>query len=414
MINAVVKKISTFANLDLKYILTGFSWLTATQLVSVLSSFIVTYLFANNLSAEQFGIYKYILGLGVLLAAFSLTGLATAIVQATSRGYTNFLRETTNISIAYGLYATGISLLAAGYYFYMGNNILATGCLLIAITHPVVQLFSNVISYQTGLNRFKETAILLGARSIIVSAGSIATLFFTNNILIIIGVFFILQTVVAVGTFLLFYPKLTAATPTPDSFKHIAFAKHTSVRNWFTTIASKLDSVVIFQNLGAVELAIYTIAALIPDQTRAVFDHLQSIVLPKYSQHKTLRTIRTYIFLRSGQLLLILIIVSIVLISIIPTVITIIFPTFTDAIIYAQLLTLALPTVATLIPVSALNALHREQELYAFQIVNSLIQVVLLVTLLFVLGLLGAILAKVFAQYIKMFTAYILILQAKD
>lgn len=414
MLNYLFKKIALILNLDLKHVLSGFSWLSLTQGIGVISSLAVTYFFANTLSAADFGIYKYVIGLGVVLASFSLTGIPQAILQATSKGYKNFLRETTLLTIMYGFCTTGIALIASGYYFYMQNTTLAVGCLLVAFTHPVVQLFSNVLAYQNGLEKFKTTALLSSSRALVVSIGSLLTLLFTDSLLILLGIFFLLQLLVAIGALFFLQPKPNQITPEQQFHEQLSFAKHTSLRNWFVIIANRLDSVLVFQNLGAVELAVYSIANLVPDQVRGVFDQLQSILLPRYSKHKTLSTIRTYIVLRSLQLLAIIVVVTILIIIVIPSLFAIVFPTYVGAAVYAQIIALSLPAAVTLIPLSALNAIQKEKELYIFQITASAIQIVLLIVLLFMYGLLGAIIAKITAQYIRMIMAYVLVFTAKE
>jgi len=414
MLNYLFKKIALILNLDLKHVLSGFSWLSLTQGIGVISSLAVTYFFANTLSEADYGTYRYVLGLGVLLASFSLTGISQTVLQATARGFKNFLVETTKITIIYGLVTAGISFGAAGYYFYMQNTLLAWGCLLIAVTYPVTQLFSNIVAYQNGLEEFRKTSILQIFRSVLVSAGSLLALLFTQNVLVLLVVFFSFQTLVALLSLFIFFPKKTTATPTEFFYKNLSFAKHTSFRNWFLILASKLDSVLIFQNLGSIELAAYSIANLVPDQVKALFKQVQSVLVPKYSKHESLSTLKKFIFLRSVQLLTILVIVTIISVALVPSLITFVFPAYTNVTFYAQLLLLSVPTVITVIPVSALNVLHKERELYFYQVSTSLIQIGILVTLLFMYGLIGAILAKVVAQYIRLFIAYALVIQAKD
>ncbi len=412
--NAKTKLLNRFSskfNVDAGYFLSGGFWLLFAQGSTILGSLLVAVLFANYLSENDYGIYRYIIGLSVLFSTFSLTGINQAILQAASRGHRRFLQESTSVTFKWGIGIVFFSLCGAIYYYLQDNNILAVGCLLIAIFQPLSQLFLNTLSFLYGETRYAEGALMQAVKSIAVSGSSLLALFFTQNILVLIATYLAAQGIFSACCYLFYRPRSETLLKTEQVVwnKYISFAKHSSYRNIFSGVAYRLDAIVIFQFLGAAELALFSIATLLPEQIRGSFKNLQTLLLPKYTQHESNEIIKKSVPWRSAQLFVALSVFSLCFIAIVPFVYELLFPKYLDAIPYVQLLALTFPASIYLIPHSALQAQQMEKELYTYQILISILQVFFLGILVFYFGLLGAIISRIIGQYCGAIILYYLL-----
>lgn len=393
-------------NFDAHYFLKGGFWLSLTQGIVILAGIITTSLFARYLTDTDYGIYRYLIGLAVLFSSFSLTGLGQSILQTAAKKYYCFYQETIRLNFLYSLCITVISLGGALYYFINDNLILSLGCILIAIFQPIINGFQNIQAFLQGSRRFREATIAQGIKVLVVSLCSIATLFFTKSIIVLLLVYLGSNSLMNVVFHLVYRPKHTPATPKEISIQYIAHAKSTSVQNIISSISNRLDTVLIFTQLGAGELALYTIATIIPEQIKASFKNLASLLLPKYAKHENINIIKRSVPKRSLQLFVTFIIVTAVYIVVAPYIYQLLFPKYQDAVILSQITALAFPTFILFIPYSLLQSRLAETELHLITIYSSIFQVITIFSFIFFFGLLGAIIAKLIYRVFFMLTVY--------
>lgn len=400
----IISKIGIFLNIDAQYFVGGGMWLLLAQAFTVCSSLVSTILFAYYLTETDFGIYRYIIGLAAFFSAFALTGIGQSIAQLAAKGYTDYFRYSTKLTFIYGLASTSVSLIGAYYYHFQGNDILAIGCLFIALLQPISILFLNTLAYLYGLKNFKEGTYFQGIKSITVMATSICTLLITHNLIWLLFIYFFTQAFTAIVGYLYYRPKTyTPSTiPSPLKKQYLRFAQHTSIRNLIVGSAARLDSIIVFQQLGAASLAIFTIATLVPDQIKGVFKNILALLIPKYSQYDSLAELRRHIPKRCWQFGFILIVVTVIFIILVPYLYSLIFPKYINAIFYTQLLALSFPASIYLLPLSALQSQVQEDSLYYFNGGVSVIQLIVTFFLTIQFGLLGAIIARIIIQYTMM------------
>jgi O-antigen/teichoic acid export membrane protein len=394
-------------NFDAHYFLKGGFWLTLTQVIVVLAGIITTSLFAHYLSETDYGIYRYLIGLAVLFSSFSLTGLGQSILQTAAKKYYRFYQETIRLNFLYSLSITAISLGGAIYYFINENIILSLGCVLIAIFQPIINGFQNTQAFLQGSRRFREATIAQGIKVLVVSLLCVATLFFTKNVITLLLMYLGSNALVNIIFHLVYRPKQAPTTPEDISLQYVAYAKSTSIRNIISSISNRLDTVLIFTQLGAAELAVYTIATIIPEQIKASFKNLASLLLPKYAKHENVDVLKRSVPKRSLQLFLLLLAVTILYIIAAPYVYELLFPKYQTAILLSQISALAFPTFILYIPYSILQSRLAESELHKITLYSSIFQVVTIFGFIFFFGLLGAIIARLLYRIIFMLTVYV-------
>ena len=136
MFEKIRKKAEAYLQTDVRYILSGGIWLTMGQVISSGSSFLLSIAFANLLSKEVYGEYKYIISLFGLLGALSLSGLGTSITGSSARGYDGVLRKSFFLCLRWGFLITGVSTLASLYYFLNQNFTLGYSLLVVGVISP--------------------------------------------------------------------------------------------------------------------------------------------------------------------------------------------------------------------------------------------------------------------------------------
>ena len=72
---------------DMIYLAKGGGWLVFGQAIATFLGFFVSIAFANLISKESFGIYKFVLSMAGIVGAFSLTGLGVAVTQSVAQRF---------------------------------------------------------------------------------------------------------------------------------------------------------------------------------------------------------------------------------------------------------------------------------------------------------------------------------------
>ncbi|MFT5036456.1 MAG: O-antigen/teichoic acid export membrane protein [Candidatus Azotimanducaceae bacterium] len=399
----------TALRIDLPYLMDGGFWLTASQVVSMISLLILSYIFANYVDPTDYGFYKYILSLAILFGTFSLTGATQSIMQAASRNYAAFTRICFKKSLQYGLIVSGIATIASLYYFINQNIPIAIGCLLVALCKPLINSGQLVFSHLIGLKQFKTLAKLQALRVTITSAVLIGTIFYTQDILFVVAAYFISEAVVSMLLYFYATQKIPHTTDTHESDQHkfLSYAKHTSVRNILTGLAHELDKILVFQKFGAVELAVYAFAIAIPEQLKGFIKNVAILVLVKFTGYN-MDSIKKDFFKKVILLGLLLILATFVYIFSVPYVYTALFPSYFDSIFLSQLFALSFPAMIAVLPVSALHSQMRERDLHSLSIVNAVLLVLSVYIGATYYGLIGLVIGRVLVRYIHCIMAFML------
>ena len=306
----IANRLEYYFQIDARFFIRGGFWLTCIQGVSIIGGLLTSVIFANYLTPQDFGIYRYLIGLSALLAAISLTGLSHAILQTAAKKYFAFYRETLWFN---GIYSSGITvsaIIGAFYYWWNDNDLLALGCLCIGLLEPLIVTFSNTAAYLQGSQRFTEAATLHTLKTITVTLGSLIALYFSDNILVLLISYLATSLLTNLIAHWYYIPTYATSTPTEVSTRYRSYAVHTSARNLIANVANRLDTIIVFTLLGAPELALYIIATIIPEQIKGSVKNLASLLLQKYTKNDNIDQLRKSVPKRSLQLLLILVVLT--------------------------------------------------------------------------------------------------------
>lgn len=399
---AIATTLQKKLHVDAHYFLKGGFWLGLTQVIALIGSLVTSVLLAYYLTPQNFGVYRYLIGLSALFTTFSLTGLGQSIIQTAAQKYSSFYQETVSINFYFtaGIF---LSAIAGSTYYYFNNNLtLSLGCLLISILTPIIATFGNIQFLLHGQQQYRLTAHTQIIRTLFITTLSVSAVFLTKNVLVLLGAYLISSAFSNIVIHFIYKPKKSSPTPQLVFERYISFARNTSVRNIIANIANQADNIIIFTHLGGLELATYTIATLIPEQVKGSFKNLANLLLPKYAQQINKEALRKNVTKRSLQMAGLLAICTIVYIFLCPLFFATFFPKYSEAIFLSQLVALSFPSFVLLIPYSFLHSMTEEKILYRLQTTTSILQIFLTIILTIKLGILGAILSRIIHRYIFM------------
>ena len=389
-----------YTKTDMVVLTKEMSWLTVGKIISIATSFLLTYILANFIAQETFGQYRFILSVFGIIAAFSLTGLGTSVAQSVSKGFEKTFPEAVRIHMKWGVIMSIISIGVAIYYFIIGNQLFSTAMLLVAISAPIMQSQILYSSYLQGKRNFKADSIYGFWYTIIPAILIAASALIFNSFLALITTYFLSYSLIAI-----YLNKKALKTVDQNSEidkESIEYGKHLSYMGILGGISSHLDKVLIFYFLGPVELALYSIAMAIPQQLRTL-DRLVTTIsttrLPKLeiSQIKKILPRKSVIIFIASFL------VALAYILVAPIIFRVFLPTYTDAIFYTQFYVLIMLFSPIILMKQTLTAHNRTKDLYIINTTMPLVKIISLLVFLPPFGVMGAFYAIFLSEMVKVF-----------
>src|SRR5690242_17407147 len=107
---------------DIHFFVSGGFWLTGMQAVILVGGLIMSVALTNLLDPSTYGVYKYVISLGVLLSTFSFSGITQSIQQSTIKGYAGFFPFAMRKSFVFSLGIMMGAFLIGSYYWFEGNT----------------------------------------------------------------------------------------------------------------------------------------------------------------------------------------------------------------------------------------------------------------------------------------------------
>lgn len=391
----------THTKTDMLYLASGSYWLIVGQAIASLSALALAIAFANLVSPEVYGVYKYALSLAGIFAIASLPGMNTAIARAAARGHESVIHAVTRSRILHACAGSLVALAGSIYYLSRGNPELSIALLIIAATLPFFDTLTSHLFYFAGKRRFDTRTKYQAAIQITSAFILLATLLVTKNVIIILLAYFIpLSLMRAVQ-----YTRVTRdipRTPTGEDANVVRYGKHLTAMQLLGMIAGELDKVLIWKFLGPAQVAVYTFALAIPEQVKGPLKGVGELAFPKFAA-QTPEQIRNNLPALWRKLVLYglgLLGMSLVYIAAAPYIFTFIFPQYSASILYSQLFALGMVTNIASIPIAVLAAQQKTSQQYVLSNIQPVIAIGLFVLLIPPYGIMGAIVASLISKFI--------------
>ena len=395
-----------YTKTDMVYLITGGFWLSGSQFFITLVSFFSTVAFGYYLPKSGYGDYKYILSVFSVLSAFTLSGLYTAIVQSVAKGYEGSLKQGFLLNARWSFVAIFGALSGSIYYFWRDNQFLGLSLLLLAISLPFFHSLGLYASFINGKKDFRRLSLYTVFDNTIPLVTVICTLFFTQNVLLILTGYFFSNIFIRYY----FYSKtLKHYKPNDKEDPELAnYGLKLSLLNIVGIVTTHIDKVIVYTYLGAVELAIYGFASAFPDRVRALLKNLNILMIPKFTE-QSIQNNNIEVRRKTWQLFIVVIILTILYLLSAPFLYDLFFPKYPESIFFSQILSLSIISALGMIPSSLFIAQKREGEIAKATIYGSIFQIVTLLPAIHYGGITGVCIARVATSYIILGISYFMI-----
>lgn len=396
-----------YTRTDMRYLIHGSFWLAFGQGIQAVSGIALAVAFANLLPPETYGTYKYVISMAGIIGVFTLSGMGAAVTQAVAQGYEGILRQGSKEVFKWSIGIVGVALSAATYYYMQNNITLAIAMIFIAASYPVLKSTELYQHFLDGKKYFKIRSVYLAIWEIAQALILITSLFLTDNILLILFIFFSVNALIP-----LFFYRQTLRKFNPStkvSSESSSYSKHLSVVGMISTIARHIDKVLIFHFLGPIEVAVYTFALLPIERLKGPSLFISKLALPKFS-HTPMEVLKKTLPRKLFLFFILCVLLTLIVILLIPPVFNLIFPAYVESIPFAQALALLILFFPEGILFQSFLAHVQTKKIYKITFISSLIYIISLLVLTPEFGVWGVITAMfihVFARSV-LETAYFL------
>lgn len=337
----MVKRVERVIQADIRYLVSGNFWLLASRAISVGSGIALSIVFANLLSPETYGFYKYVVSLAGIVSAFSLTGLNTALVNSIARRDIGILRATFMEGFWWATISSIITLAASAYYFWHGNALLGWSLVIVTLTYPFSFATGNYRAVFAGLPDFRMGAIFSVPRSVIPILLMVGTILVTQDPLLIVASYFISNALINLVLYLVVVWRYHIPKKADSVASTIRFARYTSILGFFSQVTSQADQALVWHFVGPAGVAFYSFATSPIEQIQSFTGNIFSLVAPKFAIKKD-RELRASLPLRMMQMFMVVLPITILYILAAPYIFKIFFPKYVGVVFLSQIYALVL------------------------------------------------------------------------
>ncbi|MDO8470602.1 MAG: oligosaccharide flippase family protein [bacterium] len=387
---ALLRWSEKYTQTDMVYVMHGglLLLLGKAGLLSILA--LVMFFFANWLPPATYGAYEYILTIMVLFGIFSLPGLNTALVRSIAKKKEGSLALILKTKLKWSLLGSLGMFAIAAWYIYKEQSLLGIAIGIGGAFLPFYTVFPMFEAYWNGKKRFDVKIKYEIAVAFLAALCIIPTLYFTDNIAVILFVFFSSYTVLN-GFFL--WRTLQQVQNREEDAEGIHLGKSLTGIIAIWTLAEYADKIILWKFLGPAQLAIYAFAAQ-PLQRIIAFNPMGALVLPKVSESNTKQTYANLKkkFFKSFAVTL-PIATGLALLAPFPY--RIFFPQYMDSVIYFQALSVLIAMAPFVLINTALVVEMRKKELYIVNVAKAVIKIGLYLPLVPLLGIWGIVTGRI-------------------
>lgn len=389
---AILRKSERYFKTDMVYLAKGGFWLTLGQIATAGASFLLSIAFANLVPKMVYGNFRYITSIAASISALSLTGLGTAMVPSVARGNEGVLRTSFWVNIRWSVLLVVVAFAGSAYYYINENFVLSVSLLLIGSFSPLLNSFNLATYFVNGKKDFRQLSTYNIIKGVAPATVLIGTIYLTEHILWIVFVYFASNLFAA---FVVYYDTIKRYRPNNiDDTNLLEYGKKLSALNVLGMITAQLDKILIFTHIGAVELAIYSVAIAFPEQIKALFRNMNMLIIPKFAE-KDASTKELHLKDKLAKLTLLLVAIIILYVITAPLLFELFFPKYGEAVTISQIYSVSIIVSLAWIPTAVLTAHAKGTELFKMNTAISLAQIAILFAGAYTFGLMGVVIAKI-------------------
>lgn len=393
-----------YTKTDMVYLVKNSGWVFLGQLVTSASAFTVTIVLANTLDPSEYGEYRYVLSLLVILSLTTLPGMYTALTRATSLGIKGQLASVVYTQIRWGILGSLLSLILSIYYWQNDNLHISISFMIIAVLVPFYGAFLSYYFYLQGKQHFNK-ASLFQILSKIVLLTSLITVAYLQPSAVYLVVTYILAVTLThfFGYWMTIRSYREVRQPAIDT---INYGKYLSL--WFTPnlVAGYIGLLATWYYLGSEEAAIFAVIMIAPQELQRLGSIFNQVALPKMSK----QNIDVTEFLNKVfKIGIFFSIVWLIYALLAESLFEVFFPKYAEAAVYSVVSMLMILFIPRMILRCFLNAKKKRKAIRLSSLAELATQVILILVLLPLYGLWGAVLASVIGAAADLFLLWYLV-----
>jgi len=367
-----------YTKTDMVYLTKGGFWLFTSQVISSLVALFLSVAFSNLLSKESYGIYKYILSIAVIIGSLSVSGFFNTVIQSVAEGFEGILKKSFFINLKWSLIGSIVSLSISLYYLVHQNYAFTFCFLIIALFNPIYNSLQLYAPFLNGKKDFKNNTLLGLIPDSLVFLSLFLTILVTENPVFIILSYFASNTLGHGLAYLITIKIYHPNNKIKSSYDKFSF--DLSLVNIIQICATQIDKIIIFQYLGAANLAIYFFATAIPEQLRGFVKIGNALLLPKIAEKTEQKTETTLKKEKMVVLLTLLLVVFYIVFA--PFIFKLLFPQYLESIKYSQVYSIGLIAIAlSMFYATNLQVKIKTKEIYLLNLISSVLNIILILVL---------------------------------
>lgn len=398
-----------YTKTDMVYLASVGWWTNLSFVITSGLAFLLSAAFANLLPRDAYGTYQYLISLSAMLTAICLTGMGGAVTQGVARGYEGDMRSGMRAQLRWSVVPTLLGLAGAVYYAFHGNMPIAIGLAAIALLAPITDALRVYNAFLNGKQDFKRAFIYGNIVNGVYYAAIFSTVFFFKDAVLLV---FANLAANALATAFVYFRTIRVYAPNDRTDPHtVSYGTHLSVMNAFGTIITQLDSVLVFHFLGPVQLAIYSLATMIPERLGSAFNFIGLAAFPRFA-NRSLTELRDTILGKTVRAAALGVAAAAVYAAAAPFLFRYVFPKYIDVISYTQVYSVIIALVAANLVSAALQAKRLKTELYVVSFVNPVMLITLQIPLLLLYGIWGMLWARIISDGVNVVIGIALLYRA--
>lgn len=398
-----LRKSESFFKTDMVYLAKGNFWQLSGQFATSLMSLGLLFVFANFLSKETYGTYRYILSIAGVLNIFTLTGMNQSVAQAVANGNDGSLRT----SVIYQVKWNTLQLIAfwfLGTYYLLNDNLyMGASFILISFFAPLTAAFNTYGAFLEGKKNFKLNNLFSILATLIYVLGLLLAILLSGEVVWLVVAYtaatFVSSLIFYLSTIRIYNP------PISESGEVLKYGRELTFIGFMGPVVSQLDKIILSHFWGATALAVYSLAMAVPERATSIIKSWAGIGLPKFST-KTPSEINQVFYLRIIQGMGVGLACFVVYYLLAPYLFKYLIPSYIEGLLYSQILAISFIFA---LPNRYVALLLTSQKLSKIIFVQSLVQNTIKITLYIILGIWGGILGLILAQVLNSFISLIVI-----
>lgn len=375
-------------------------WLIYAQTIGSLLSLIQLIVLTRVLEPEVFGQYRYGIAISMIVPLFFLSGIPNTITSMIAKGQENIFFAAIKRYIYSTRIPTVFFLITSLSLLYLNFTFLGLVLLLITICSPLYQTVQFYGSYLNGKQDYKRI-FLYGLIPDIIAITSVilASIFFSTQPLVILGVFLLSNSLGTLIPFLLtvrtYKIKFESKITSEDL---ISLSKTVSQSNLIQGVGGQIDKLISFHLVSSSGLAVYSIVTMAVQQFRGFQKILYAILLPKQSLNRDHTHFYKALWLYIGVSALF----CVAYIITAPVIFTILFPQYLAFVNLSQFASIAIIfTPLTFFTLSTLHGRHDKKSTLQYTAITTTLSTILLLIGSFFGGTPGIVFAFILSNCIS-------------